>query len=182
MAACAFLGSMRQQPRADVEAGCDRVMTWHHHHHHHLTEDPTTRPTPRSFFACVPHKKRVASTVSDEPSASTNRHNQHTAAHRHNQHTTTQITSHNHRSVGFYLCPKRSHKEALSPTPTRTNRGKESRCKPEEGQRAGTADHAPQRDKQSHNHAITQSHVKATQSRGHNTDPRRPPGEWPQSE
>ena len=41
------------------------------------------------------------------------------------------------------------HKEAaLSPTPTRTNRGKESRCTPEEGQRAGTADHAPQRDKQ----------------------------------
>ena len=33
-------------------------------------------------------------------------------------------------------------------TPTRTNRGKESRCTPEEGQRARTADHAPQRDKQ----------------------------------
>ena len=48
----------------------------------------------------------------------------------------------------FYLCPKRRQKEALSPTPTRTNRGKESRCTPEEGQRAGTADHAPQRDKQ----------------------------------
>ena len=48
----------------------------------------------------------------------------------------------------FYLCPKRRHKEALSPTPTRTNRGKESRCTPEEGQRARTADHAPQRDKQ----------------------------------
>ena len=62
------------------------------------------------------------------------------------------------RRKSFFGCPpsvqqrntrsKRRHNEALSPTPTRTNRGKESRCTPEEGQRARTADHAPQRDKQ----------------------------------
>ena len=58
IAACAFLGSMHQQARRDVEAGCDRVMPWYHHHHHHPTEDPTTRPTPRSSFACVPRRVR----------------------------------------------------------------------------------------------------------------------------
>ena len=54
-------------------------------------------------------------------------------------------------TVSFTCIPKRHHtrQEALSPAPTRTNhRGKESRCTSEEGQRAGTADHAPQRDKQ----------------------------------
>ena len=45
-------------------------------------------------------------------------------------------------AVSFFTC-------ALPQlAPKLTNRGKESRCTPEEGQRARTEDHAPQRDKQ----------------------------------